>query len=109
MIETREALRNMQAIIETPGIDGLFVGPSDLSIELSGGVTFDPQLSNVEQALDVVAQVAHKAGKIAGVNCSSVDRAVDFSKRGFQFLGVSSDIKILHSGTVAVLNILKRQ
>ena len=39
MIETRTALDNLDAIVDTPGIDGLFLGPSDLSIALSGGKT----------------------------------------------------------------------
>lgn len=109
MIETREALRNMQKIIETPGIDGLFVGPSDLSIELTGGVTVDPHLANVDQSLDVVAQVARKSDKIAGAYCASADRAVALSKRGFQFLGVSNETTLLYAGASAALNTLKKQ
>src|ERR1700692_2467495 len=42
MIETRAALDNVAAIAGTPGIDGLFLGPSDLSIALSQGATIDP-------------------------------------------------------------------
>src|SRR5579872_3096544 len=42
MIETRTALDNLEAILDTPGIDGLFLGPSDLSIALSEGRTLDP-------------------------------------------------------------------
>ncbi len=37
MIETRTALQNLDAIVDTPGVDGLFLGPSDLSIALSDG------------------------------------------------------------------------
>ena len=48
MIETRIALDNVEAIAATPGIDVLFVGPSDLSITLSGGTVLDPHSREVE-------------------------------------------------------------
>jgi 4-hydroxy-2-oxoheptanedioate aldolase len=48
MIETRTALQNLDAIIDTPGIDGFFLGPSDLSIALSDGKTVDPLSKEVE-------------------------------------------------------------
>ena len=43
------ALDNLDAILDTPGIDGLFVGPSDLSIALSGGKPLDPLSKEVER------------------------------------------------------------
>src|SRR5262245_59414246 len=42
MVETRTALSNIDAIAATPGVDGLFLGPSDLSIALSNGGSVDP-------------------------------------------------------------------
>ena len=52
MIETRTALDNVDAIAATPGVDGLFVGPVDLSIGLSGGKTIDARSPDVERAID---------------------------------------------------------
>jgi 4-hydroxy-2-oxoheptanedioate aldolase len=66
MIETRTALANLDAIAGTPGIDGLFLGPSDLSIALSGGRMLDPHAKDVETALDRIVAAANKAGKIPG-------------------------------------------
>ena len=54
MIETRAALDNVDAILAVEGIDGVFVGPSDLSIGLSRG-TLDPASSEVDAALDRIA------------------------------------------------------
>src|ERR1700691_4566518 len=51
MIETRAALGNLDAILATPGIDGLFLGPSDLSIALSGGKSLDPLSAEVERGV----------------------------------------------------------
>ena len=66
MIETRTALANLDAIAATPGIDVLFLGPSDLSIALTDGKHARSALEAVEAALDRIVAAAQKAGKIAG-------------------------------------------
>ena len=63
MIETRTALQNFESIINTPGIDGFFLGPSDLSIALSNGKTVDPGAKEVDEALDMMIAGAQKAKK----------------------------------------------
>src|SRR5580692_9417044 len=55
MIETRTALDNVVAIAQTPGIDGLFLGPADLSIALSNGATVDPMSGDVDRELERIA------------------------------------------------------
>jgi 4-hydroxy-2-oxoheptanedioate aldolase len=107
MIETRTALDNLDAIAQTPGIDGLFLGPSDLSIALSGGKTLDPLSKDVERELDRIIASAGRAGKIAGAFCHTAERAVALAKRGARFLAVMSDIVMLRAGTAAALRVLK--
>ena len=75
MIETRTALDNLEAIIDTPGIDGLFLGPSDLSIALSDGKSLDPLAKEVDRELDRMVAAAQKAGKIPGAFCHTAERA----------------------------------
>jgi 4-hydroxy-2-oxoheptanedioate aldolase len=107
MIETRTALDNLDAIAQTPGIDGLFLGPSDLSIALSGGKTLDPVSKDVERELDRMIASAERAGKIAGAFCHTAERAVALAKRGARFLAVMSDIAMLRAGAAAALKVLK--
>jgi len=76
MIETCEAMDNVDAIAAIPGIDVLFVGPSDLSITLSNGAELEPHSNTVDVALDKVLAAAKKAGKTAGLYCATADRAV---------------------------------
>ncbi len=64
MIETRAALDNLDAIAGVDGIDGLFLGPSDLSIALSQRETLDPHSEDVENGLARLIEAARKAGKI---------------------------------------------
>ncbi len=107
MIETRQALDNLDAIAAVPGIDVLFVGPSDLSITLSDGKVLDPHSAEVDAALDKVIAAANKAGKVAGLYCVNAERAVACAKRGIRFLAVGSDLAMLRAGAAAQLKVLK--
>jgi 4-hydroxy-2-oxoheptanedioate aldolase len=107
MIETRTALANLQAIVETPGIDGLFLGPSDLSIALSDGKSLDPLSKDVERELDRIVAACEQAGKVPGAFCHTAERAAALKKRGMRFLAVMSDIAMLRAGAAAALKVLK--
>ena len=105
MIETKEAMKNLDAIAAVPGIDLLFVGPSDLSINLIGKV--EPEGKDVEDALDKVLAAAKKAGKYAGVYCHTGERARACADRGFRFHAVGSDLGFLRAGAAPPLKALK--
>jgi 4-hydroxy-2-oxoheptanedioate aldolase len=108
MIETRKALENLDAIVATPGIDGVFVGPFDLSIALANGKTVDPDSKEVDEALSQIAKAAHKAGRIAGVYCHTSKRALTLANRGFRFITAGNDMSFLRAGlaeTLAELNV----
>jgi 4-hydroxy-2-oxoheptanedioate aldolase len=107
MVETRSAMANLDAIAGTPGIDVLFVGPSDLSIALTDGNELDPHSNTVETALDRVVEACRAASKVAGLYCANAERAVAAAKRGFRFLAVGSDLAFLRAGTAAQLKTLK--
>jgi 4-hydroxy-2-oxoheptanedioate aldolase len=107
MIETRAALDNLAAIAETPGIDGLFLGPSDLSIALSRGASLDPMAQEVDRELERIAEAARKAGKVLGAYCHTAERAVALAKRGVRFLAVGSDLGFLRAGIGAALKTLR--
>ena len=107
MIETRAALDNLDAILATPGIDAIFVGPSDLSIALSNGTVLDPHSGDVERALDGIVAAAKKAGKVPGAYCQNAERAVALARRGFRFLAVGSDLQFLRAGAADQVKTLK--
>ncbi len=108
MIETRTALSNLDAILATPGIDGVFIGPSDLSIALSKGKSLDPFSKDVDAVCEQVAKAAHKAGKIAGAYTANAERANYHAKLGFRFIAVGSDAGFFRAGTAAAMKDLKR-
>jgi 4-hydroxy-2-oxoheptanedioate aldolase len=108
MIETREALRNLDAILATPGIDAVFVGPSDLSLALSDGKTLDPHSREVDAAVSEIGAAAQKAGKIAGAYTANAERANELAARGFRFLAVASDTAFVRAGIDATWKALKK-
>jgi 4-hydroxy-2-oxoheptanedioate aldolase len=108
MIETRAALQNLDAILATPGIDAVFVGPSDLSITLSGGTVLDPHSAEVDREVTRIAEAARRAGKIAGAYTATAERANDLAARGYRYLAVASDAGFLRAGTAAALKGLQR-
>lgn len=95
MIETREALDALDDIFAVPGIDGVLVGPSDLSITLTDGATIDAAHPLVDAALTEVAKAARRHGKLASAFCMDGARAGELATRGFHLLSIGSDQLLL--------------
>ena len=85
----------------------VFVGPSDLSIALTGGKSLDPVSPEVDREIDRIIAAAQKVGKTSGVFCHSPERAVALAKRGARFLAVMSDLTLLRSGIATAMKVLK--
>lgn len=98
MIETKAALAALDGILAEPGIDGVFVGPSDLSIALSDGGGVDPLRADVTAALSDVAARAKAAGKIACCYAIGPEQAVACRRMGFGFVALMGDAPLLRLG-----------
>ena len=103
MIETAAGLENVTDIAATPGLDGVYVGPADLSLAL-GLTTFadlaDPRLL---EALDAVVDAARASGIVPGAHAPSPERSARMVERGFRFVSPAVDADLLTaSGTAAV-------
>ena len=98
MIETAEGLAQLDAIAATPGIDGLYIGPSDLAISLSEG-RLDPGMDREEpemiDAIQAIRASAHRHGIRAGLHCGTADYAARAVAWGFDLVTVSGDARLL--------------
>lgn len=103
MIETREAYAALDDILGVPGIDGVLLGPSDLSITLTRGATLDALHPEVDAALTQVAARAKAHGKIACAFCPDGARAAQLAQRGFHMLAAGTDGSMLRAGAKAAL------
>ena len=99
-IETVEGVENARAIAETPGIDGVFVGPADLaaSMGLLGQQSHPEVVTKVKEALTGVIS----AGKPVGVNAFVPEQAEAYAQHGATFLLVGADGALLARGSEAL-------
>ena len=92
-IEGDRAVREVEAIIETPGIDVLFLGPWDLSQSLGvPGKTKDPR---VVELMEKVIALCHRKGVVSGTFVRFVEEAQYWIDRGVRYLMLSTDAGLL--------------
>lgn len=103
MIETREALAQVDAILAVDGIDALFIGPYDLSIGLSGGGAIDPDGPETSQAIQHALTRAKAAGKRAGIYAATGERAGHFANLGYDLIAIGTDAVFLREGAASML------
>lgn len=103
MVETRQALESVKAICSTPGLDGVFVGPSDLSISLSSGKSNDTQLSETQEAIAAIAAAAKQANIVSGIYCANMTLARKYAGLGYRYFPVGSDASYISAGIAQFL------
>jgi 4-hydroxy-2-oxoheptanedioate aldolase len=101
MIETAQALANVEEIAAIPGLNGLFVGPLDLSISLGLAKADDFDDPELVAALDKVLAAAGKHHIIPGIYAGSPERAIQLARRGFRFVSAAHDTSLLQSAVLA--------
>jgi 4-hydroxy-2-oxoheptanedioate aldolase len=102
MIETQEALGNLDEIARTPGLDGLFVGPNDLSISLGFGLGKDLKIPKLEAAITSIAAAAKKNKLVPGAFGGSPEACAFFAGHGFKFIAAATDIGLMGAGAKAM-------
>ncbi len=103
MVETQTALKNIDAICSTPGIDMIFVGPNDLCVSLTEGKEVDPTNPQVEKALQMVRRKCEAHGVFSGAFANTIEIARSYREMGFNFISVGTDLGFLGAGSKAAL------
>jgi 4-hydroxy-2-oxoheptanedioate aldolase len=98
MIETAAGLANVEAITATPGLDGIYIGPSDLSLALGGPPGQDSDAPVLMAAFDRILAACKANGVRAGVHTASVAYSQKMIDRGFDLVTVGSDVRYLATG-----------
>jgi 4-hydroxy-2-oxoheptanedioate aldolase len=104
MIETREAMAEIEAIAATPGLDGIYIGPADLTLALHEGRLapgFDREEPEMIEAIRHILAVAKAQGKRAGLHCGTPDYAARAIGWGFDLVTVSGDSRLLAGAAAA--------
>ncbi|MEM8811649.1 MAG: aldolase/citrate lyase family protein [Pseudomonadota bacterium] len=108
MIETAEAIDNLDAILATEGLDGVLVGPGDLSVTLSNGEAIDPSGKAAQDAMATITRKAIAAGRFSAVFCNSPKDAQDAIDAGARLLAYGVDLLLLEAGARHLLSDLRR-
>ena len=106
-VETEEAVRNIDEIASTKGLDGVYVGPADLNASAGRPPALDLDDAALIASLERVAKVARARGIVAGIHCGSVDYTVRMVDLGFQLITVQSDVRILGAAAGAIVTDFK--
>jgi 4-hydroxy-2-oxoheptanedioate aldolase len=104
MIETQEAFDNVGAIAATPGLDGLYIGPSDLTFSLAQGrltPAFDREEEDMIAAIKRILAAAIRARVKAALHCGTPEYAAKAIGWGFHMTTIASDVRLLASGAAA--------
>lgn len=109
MIETAQALDNLDAILAVEGLEAIYVGPSDLSLALGCKPVFDDVEPKVAQALAHIAERARAHGVVAGVHCGRADVAQQRVDLGYRFVTIGSDTRILANGAQDLLAAMRQR
>jgi 4-hydroxy-2-oxoheptanedioate aldolase len=95
MIETGEAVKNIDDILSVPGIDAVYVGPADLSITLGCTPRLDQTEAPVVEAQQQIAAACKRHNVAAGIHCGGAPYALKMIAEGYQFVTLASDSRFM--------------
>lgn len=101
MIETREGLANLEEILSVPGLDGIYIGPGDLSLALGAPPSMAPSEPVVLEAMAKVLEAARRHGRFAAVHTDGPETARIRFAEGFGLCTLQSDVRLLADGANA--------
>jgi 4-hydroxy-2-oxoheptanedioate aldolase len=108
MIETAEALKNLDDILSVPGVDAIYVGPSDLSLALG----YRPQLDQTEPAVveaqKKIVAACKRHGVVAGIHNNTATYALQMIEQGYQFVTLASDSRFLAARAAEEVAIVRK-
>jgi len=108
MIETKEALENLDEIMSTPGLDGIYIGPADLSLAIGEKPGFDKgEDTKAYSEILRILEHAKKNNIFAGIHNGSTDYAKKMIEKGFQFVTVGADSRFISAGAKNTVENLK--
>lgn len=101
-IETRRAYENAEEIISTPGVDMVYVGPGDFSIEM--GYPGDYDHPEVTDPMGEILQICKKHGVYFGTTASNANAAREWVGRGAQFFETADELAFIHEAASNLVN-----
>ena len=96
MIETQQAVRELDAILDTQGLDGIYIGPSDLGLSLGCEARLDPVDPTVVATIKAIVDKARQRGLHAGLHCATTAYARQAIAWGCDMVTTGTDNVLLN-------------
>jgi 4-hydroxy-2-oxoheptanedioate aldolase len=109
MIETRKGVQNLDSILSVKGLDGVYVGPSDLSLSLGKPPTLDPSDKEVLDAMATICKAVRGKGLIAGVHTDGPKTALRRFEEGYQLCTILNDARLMANAAAQAVKEVKGQ
>ncbi len=103
MLETCEAIDNADDILAVPGLDGIYVGPNDLSLAMGRRPSAEPEDVEVADTILSLCRKTRAAGQVAGIFCSSGEAAARRIREGFTLVTPGNDVGLLSKASKAAI------
>jgi 4-hydroxy-2-oxoheptanedioate aldolase len=107
MIETKTALENLEAIVSVPGVDAVYIGPSDLSLSLGMEPKQDRQEPEFLAILDRIRITAAQYGVKTGIHTMSGAYSKQMFERGFNLATIMNDSGLMLTAAKAQVAVAK--
>jgi len=107
MIETRESLDNLDDIMSTPGLDGIYIGPNDLCASLGRPPSLDTRDEIALKWIERILECAKRHRIQAGIHCMETGYAREMVERGFTFVTIASDARLLAGAAKAAVDAMR--
>jgi 4-hydroxy-2-oxoheptanedioate aldolase len=108
MIETKQALDNLEAILDVPGIDAIYIGPSDLGITLGLPPRLDREEPEVLTIYERLLKEAAKRNIAVGLHNGTPEYALKMIKMGFRFTTISNDAALVGVGALRDVAVMRK-
>ena len=109
MIETKEAVENIDGILSVPNLTGVYIGPGDMCSSYGLKPSFDVKDDPVYGNIKMIAKKAKEKGKIAGIHNGTTSYAKEMIDIGYQFVTVSSDFRSMTSHAQQIVDEMKNK
>ncbi len=107
MIETQEAVKNIDEILSVENLNGIYVGPADMSLTYGLKPQFDVKEDPVFSNIKLIVKKAKEHGKIAGIHNGTTEYAKEMISLGYQFVTISSDYRAMSTYAQSIIKEMK--
>jgi 4-hydroxy-2-oxoheptanedioate aldolase len=108
MIETKESLDKLDEIMSTDGVDGIYIGPADLSLAIGEKPGFDrPEDTKAYSEILRILEHAKKNNIFAGIHNGTPEYAQKMIDKGFNFVTIGADQRAMSAGAKAIVEKMK--